>query len=335
MYLVLFANCIPVKGAKRSIICDIQRNDFKFIPNDMYDFINDHLHRPLNELKAIFNEEDLAVVNDYINYITENEFGFITDEPHLFPKLDMTYRGPELVNNAILDRDSESTYSIKDALEQLKKLGCSFVQIRIFNDVDVEEIRDICELFEDSSIRSFELILKYTTQYSAIENIIKLVNRYQRLTTMIVHSAHENAIKYDGIGNLGKIVFTKQAIINETHCGYISPLYFVINTQMFTEAQRFNTCLNKKISIDSKGDIRNCPALKQKFGNAANTSLKQVVDNESFRDVWNISKDSIEVCKDCEFRYICTDCRAFVPENDLKYNKPAKCTYDPYTGIWE
>jgi hypothetical protein len=45
-------------------------------------------------------------------------------------------------------------------------------------------------------------------------------------------------------------------------------------------------------------------------------------------------KDQIDVCKDCEFRHIRTDCR--IRRNDNIYSKPTlKCGYSPYTNEWE
>lgn len=46
----------------------------------------------------------------------------------------------------------------------------------------------------------------------------------------------------------------------------------------------------------------------------------------------HIKKDDIEICKDCEFRYICTDCRVQV---DHKYARPNTCIYNPYTNLWK
>ena len=48
----------------------------------------------------------------------------------------------------------------------------------------------------------------------------------------------------------------------------------------------------------------------------------------------NIKKDQISVCKDCEFRYVCTDCRAYTQNSGDQYSKPLKCNYDPYTATW-
>lgn len=44
--------------------------------------------------------------------------------------------------------------------------------------------------------------------------------------------------------------------------------------------------------------------------------------------------DQIHICKDCEFRHICTDCRAYIEDPDDIYSKPLKCGYNPYTGEW-
>ena len=46
-----------------------------------------------------------------------------------------------------------------------------------------------------------------------------------------------------------------------------------------------------------------------------------------------MTKDHINVCKDCEFRYCCHDCRPDSLSNDV-YAKPWYCTYNPYSGEW-
>jgi SPASM domain peptide maturase of grasp-with-spasm system len=98
---------------------------------------------------------------------------------------------------------------------------------------------------------------------------------------------------------------------------------------------RSNTCLNCKLSIDKNGDIKNCPSIKESFGNISTTSINKVLENSNFKKYWNIKKDEIAVCKDCEFRHICTDCRAYLENPEDIYSKPLKCGYNPYTNEWE
>ena len=75
--------------------------------------------------------------------------------------------------------------------------------------------------------------------------------------------------------------------------------------------------------------------MTESFGNINTVSLVDAVNHPDFKKYWNITKDQIEVCKDCEFRHICTDCRAFIEEPENQYSKSLKCGYSPYTNEWE
>ena len=108
-----------------------------------------------------------------------------------------------------------------------------------------------------------------------------------------------------------------------------------VNLSMFTESVSFNNCLNKKISIDKEGYIKNCPSMKNCFGNIHNTKLVDVVNNQEFQAVWKINKDEVNICKVCEYRYACLDCRAFVEDGGNIASKPLKCGYDPFSGKWD
>lgn len=130
------------------------------------------------------------------------------------------------------------------------------------------------------------------------------------------------------------ILYSNQEIYSEKCCGNISTDYFNKNIIAFIESKNVNNCLNKKISIDKFGSIKNCPSMKNSFGNIREITLLEVLLKEKFKELWSITKDQILVCKDCEFRYICHDCRAYT-QNEEKYSKPLKCKYNPYEATWE
>ena len=109
---------------------------------------------------------------------------------------------------------------------------------------------------------------------------------------------------------------------------------FVVNMEHFSEAQDHNTCLNRKISIDAHGTIRNCPAFSISYGNVRSVRLAEAVGLKTFQDPWKIRKDDIKICRSCEFRYICTDCRAFLSDSSDVLSKPATCSYDPSSAAW-
>ena len=75
--------------------------------------------------------------------------------------------------------------------------------------------------------------------------------------------------------------------------------------------------------------------MAKSYGNVKDTTLKEVISNPEFQELWTISKDQIDVCKDCEFRHMCTDCRAFIKDPENIYSQPSKCTYNPYICKWD
>ena len=99
-------------------------------------------------------------------------------------------------------------------------------------------------------------------------------------------------------------------------------------------SQSHNSCLFKKLHIQLDGSLKNCPSMKESFGNIQDITLIEVLEEPSFKKYWNVHKDKINVCKDCEFRYICTDCRAYVKEPQDMFSQPLKCGYNPYSGEW-
>jgi len=85
--------------------------------------------------------------------------------------------------------------------------------------------------------------------------------------------------------------------------------------------------------VDVQGEIRNCPSMPEGFGHAGRVTLASALRHPDFSARWQITKDQVEVCRDCEFRYVCTDCRAHTVDGEL--GKPARCAYNPYTATWE
>ena len=75
--------------------------------------------------------------------------------------------------------------------------------------------------------------------------------------------------------------------------------------------------------------------MKTTFGKVKNISqLSSIIRSQEFHKNWKITKDQISICKDCEFRHVCSDCRAYLQEPQNSLSKPLKCNYDPYTASW-
>lgn len=169
-----------------------------------------------------------------------------------------------------------------------------------------------------------------------LQQVYRLVLGSGLTREVIVHSTEA---KFDRDTKVEGLHFTNQIIRSKISCGFISSDYFTMNIPTFTESHHHNSCLNRKISIDVNGDIKNCPSMPESYGNIKDTTLEEAINKPGFKKYWNITKDDIEVCRDCEFRYICTDCRAYTErtkfsDEGLDLSKPLKCGYNPYTNEW-
>lgn len=332
----LFANCKVVNGAKRSIICDLQRGEFDFIPNDLTEILTIHKNKTLIEIKSSYHSESESQIDEYFDFLIAKEYGFLgkEEEGALFPEIDLTWCSLAIITNSIIDVDANSNHNFDKIFIELEELGCRDIQIRFYSATDKLFIEELISKLSHSRIKSVELIIKNNPNFN-FEAIEDLTLRYPRIRNVIIHSSSEFKLaKINKVNGRGNIIYITDIIDSSSHCGIIHHSNFVINLPTFMESQHHNTCLNGKISIDVKGNIKNCPSMNKSYGNIRELSLKEVSLDNNFKKIWSINKEQIEICKDCEFRHICTDCRAFLKNpNDIN-SKPLKCNYNPYTAQW-
>ncbi|NHN26123.1 grasp-with-spasm system SPASM domain peptide maturase [Flavobacterium jejuense] len=336
-YFKLFANCIIVKGASRATICDLQRNKFQLIPLSLIDFFDDKNLIDLEKIKKQITEDSIHILNEYMDLLIENEFIFECNlkESKLFPSLSMDFDYPSTISNAIIDYDKNSNHNFQKIIDEyLIPTNCRHIQFRFYDGIELNYLNDIIKIVNESFIKSIEIIVKYNKTIP-LERLKEWVSENKKIKSVTLHSYSKNQIVQEENFGFGIIVAVKQEINDESHCGIVHHNYFNVLIESFTESQNHNTCLNRKLSIDKNGNIKNCPSMSQSFGNIKDTTLEVALNHKEFKKYWNITKDQIEVCKDCEFRHICTDCRAYIEEPENQYSKPLKCGYNPYTNKWE
>jgi radical SAM protein with 4Fe4S-binding SPASM domain len=109
--------------------------------------------------------------------------------------------------------------------------------------------------------------------------------------------------------------------------------FFQVDKEEFLKRYRGNSCWQGKISVSSTGDVMPCIMQRDDpAGNVKDMSLREIIDGKIQR-YWSLSRDKINVCKDCEYRYACRDCRpvSYGPTGELEAKDPT-CLYDPYKG---
>ena len=329
---VLFACCIPVRGARRSVICDLQRQSWHFIPNGLYEILTERRGMTEARIKDFYGHEYDREIDGYFAFLSRHELGFFTAEPERFPPLALDFQTPSRITNAIVDVDAASEHDYAAIFRQLDDLGCRAVEVRCFSPLRLAEIGALLAPARTGRLRSIDLVVAHAAELDGPE-LAELVAADTRLNSVTIHSAP--APREETMGRAVQVSWLVQAIDSPSCCGQVHPRLFTTNIDSFSEARRFNSCLNRKVAVDARGEIRNCPSLPRSYGNVRDTSLHAAVAQRDFAALWAINKDQIEVCKDCEFRYVCTDCRAYLTDAEDRYSKPAKCGYNPYTAEWD
>ncbi|HBL34609.1 MAG TPA: grasp-with-spasm system SPASM domain peptide maturase [Porphyromonadaceae bacterium] len=333
-YLYIYADIFFTKGYCRTMMCDLKKGIWQFIPNTYYELI---LLFKKHTIDSIENEGiiDSSKLYEFIGFLLTNNCGQIVDDIQLFPEIELKWDSPHFIENSIIDVDENSNHNYIKIANELQQLFCKNIQFRFFCEKDLSEIAYIIHVFKGRDFESIDFIVKYFPPINK-EEYLMLASENPSVS-FIVHSAPNNVFfesKLKGIYPIvGYVQYTEQTITSANCCGIINKDSFVFPKfpKDFIEGIIRNKCLNRKISISSTGEIKNCPSMNINYGNIKTDSLIDVYQNKKFRSFWYITKDKISICKDCEYRNVCNDCRAFAKN---KFSKPSKCSYDPYHTSW-
>jgi len=324
------------RGYNRSIILSFSNNSYEFIPNELYEILLKFNGK--KRIIDIINEKgnnDKETLLEYFDFLKNNRFIIITDNDEKFNNLIPLKTGfnlPYKISNCVVEINSSPVNNL--LVDRLLESNLSSLSIFINMELsEIQAIYDFLRFFNNSNIIYIELHLKYFSNLTEVV-ISQLFKIQYRLLKVLVYESPKDELTFEKTYKENLVLWTKTKMHIE-NCGIVNPFYYAINKQFYFESLNHNTCLNRKVCIDVKGEIKNCPSISKSYGNIKNTTLAEAIEKHGFKDLWFINKDKIDVCKVCEFRHICTDCRAFIKDPENIYSQPAKCPYNPYIAKWE
>jgi SPASM domain peptide maturase of grasp-with-spasm system len=329
----LFAHCFAVQGYSRGLICDLQRNRMHPVPNILCDLLQEEEPQTIAALKARYDHQHDAIIEDYFRFLYEEELIFFTGHPEWFPPMDLQWHHPAAITNAILDFGISPAYDLEEALHQLDGLHCAQVELRCYGTPSPSFYDELLATIHTAAITSVGILSGYNDKTPATAWRI-LCDKHPRITSVVVYGCPEEQ-EQASEQFMTPVRFTGKQITGAHCCGVVNESYFGAYTETFTEALQYNSCLHRKLGIDKDGYIKNCPSMQLHFGNIKDISLEEALQHPGFKQHWPVTKDKVAVCRDCEFRYVCTDCRAYLEDPGDSRSKPLKCGYDPYTCTWQ
>ncbi len=306
-------------GKHRGILVDTLKEFHIWLETDVCDLLKRNID------KRVDFENLTQVEQKCMNYFLREKVLMLSEK---LPKQDDISANSALrnSNNAIIILDK--LHDFEKTLGQLNEVLIFDLEIRIPKLVTPKDLKKIKELLFKYEFNTVDLIMKYDNA----EDIKAIFSRSTFYLNFYIatHTRFED-YRHSKL-SIRSIPFAFDMIKS---CGKVNKSFFNCSQLFINDARNHNSCLKGKITIDIDGTIKNCPSMPQSFGNIKDTKLQETIKSKDFKKYWNTSKDQIAVCKDCEFRYICTDCRAYREDPNDVYSKPLKCGYSPYTNKWK
>ncbi len=219
-YFKLFANCIAVKGARRAIVCDLQRGFYVEISNDSYNILNELKNK---RIKDVSSNYDYNSFYEFISKLITNELGFYCDNPKRFPELDTNYLTPYIIEDCIIELSIITLKNYKKIINSLNILGCQTIELRCYNHINLNLVSKFISYLSNSRVKSVELYLKYSEAVS-IEEYRLFLESYSIISYFVLHSY---PFEINNIDN-DRLAFSKQNISSASCCGKINKNLFLV-----------------------------------------------------------------------------------------------------------
>lgn len=306
-YLLLFSFCKAVKGIEKSIICDFQKEKIKFIPNEMITVIEMLQKETFDYVKSQFSE-DADIFDSYVKFLLDEGFVFYTEANENFVDIENYWSSPEIINNAIIEYGFDN-YDLKNIMKQLDSLLAKFIEFHFtkFSEENITKLEEVLEHCMNSVLRSIRIYLPYSSK-DLSQKLMDLVKSYPVVDCIIFYNSKINKLIEK---NDQQTFFITQTLEDITKAN-IDRKFLVNNIEFFYECQQFNPYYNKKVSIDSVGQIKNCIKNKSIFGNVKDDLIVDVISTIDFQEFWYATHDQIVDIQNSELRY------NYIITNDLE-----------------
>jgi uncharacterized protein len=255
-------------------------------------------------------------------------------------------KGP--VNTAIIDFLKGNLYQIENSiiekfLDSSSSNNDAFLQSAIKEELVIKTeyktwIPSLHNVYFEElgkTYKKFGIILEL--ENGVDQNLIQseFENIYISEIKIYSEKGQEPKKQYDALSNFARIDYRindfKKCIKNSC----VDQDFFSddLNEHFYSLNKRYNSCWFKKVAVSKGGEIKPCIYSNINLGILGKKSLNEVFASIKF--YWNLTKDQVKICRDCELKYVCFDCReiSYRESGDL-YEKNPYCKYNPYTGRW-
>ena len=336
-YMYIYAYCFITDGKKYFSIYDIFHKKIHLFSMYLYDIAkNKFREQTIGDILKNLDENRKKNVIEFIQYLISNNIGRYVENISVFPLIEEVWDSPYKLKKCIIDiRDKWHDFDV--IFSQLSELLCPKIEIRSYRVLSNHEINSIVDIFKQYNFGALYFLLKCDRNMLSkrwIKYCSNIILKDYRIFFNIYNVPSQEftklkKIKEKTISLQANMLFSTKQITGREDCGVINcSTFHMLDIDEVIENKLYNGCLNRIISIDEDGYIKNCPSMEFNFGNITDTKLSSVYEENTFRKYWKINNSNIENCKECEMRIVCLNCRAYLSEPNNIYSKPSKCSYN-------
>ncbi|SDP99157.1 SPASM domain peptide maturase, grasp-with-spasm system [Mucilaginibacter sp. OK268] len=322
---VLFNNCKVVKGAHRGAIYDLERRDIHFAPNGLCDILIEYNKSTISHVKKDFDPSQWNVIDEYFRFLTKHDIIMFVDQAIVnnFTDMSGSFITPRVISNCLIEAGINTNWEV--ILSELEKVGCQNLQVRLIEELEIADLDNLKNIWNNSHITSIQLVAKNAAVVTA-EYWQNFLSEQKRINYLVVYEAQDyQSFSHETTG--ARVIYSKLNY-KELLVSTVDFQNFSVNISSFLEAQKANLFYNKKLVINATGNIVKNLDNSKSYGVLGQCDLNEVFTTTDYMSFWKIGKDLIEGCRNCEMRYCCFDPREPMFENsanNYRYSSGCIC----------
>jgi|AntAceMinimDraft_17_1070374.scaffolds.fasta_scaffold00282_12 SPASM domain peptide maturase of grasp-with-spasm system len=317
--MFLYPNKISVNGFCRSVISDLISGNINFIPNDLYNLINN------NHKEQIIDD----IPDEYAEFLIKNKITYNSNKS-LFSELSKEWNSPNLITNTIIHLNESNIQNISKYADIFDDILCKNLQLQVESNITDIQLKKFLRKFNESYLSYIEIVFYKRKTKLNKDILIEFCENNSRIFRFVIENSSDSVEFLDSKKSIS-VTYNK---FKPTFIHVQNP-----NISIYTESQKHHTYFNRKLYIGEKGEIKNAPECKEEFGFIQDIKdseeLKTIITKPKFQKYWFVHKELCDVCKDCEFRYMCVDSRLPYQRKNGSWHHKQECNYNPYISKWQ